>query len=148
MKAGATKFETERATWARERVFLEVGLSDPEAREIATMLHGRLPEEGRPDLGTWLKTAKGDPTKAPKALQPYLGGPPPAANPAPPAPGANPPPAGNPPPAPPRVETSPSAGNVVSADAIRAAAQQAARTGDWRTYEGLKAQVDAERTRR
>lgn len=143
LKALGTKYETERTGWARERAFLAAGVTDPEAQEIAALFHGRIPEAERPALDAWLGSIKADPSKAPKALQPYL------APPAPPAPqGGQAPP---PPPtqgAPPTVvrptETTPSAGLVVSADAISAAAAKALRTGDWKEYDALKASVESE----
>ena len=68
-----TTLETERTTRATERTLLEAGLTDPEAWDVATFLHGRLAADDRPELGAWLATAKAAPGEAPKALRPYLG---------------------------------------------------------------------------
>lgn len=54
------------------------GVTDPEAVTVARALHAALPEDGRPALPAWLGALKGDPTKAPKALQPYFAQPVPA----------------------------------------------------------------------
>lgn len=135
LRETAVKYETEAKAWASERTFLEVGISDPEARDIARILHERIPEAERPALDVWLRAAKQDPTTAPKALQPYLAAPPAAVA------AVAAPPTQRPPPATARAETAPSAGVAVSAEAIRASYRQALATGDWTAYDGLKAQV-------
>lgn len=63
----------DRASWDVERSLMDAGIVDQDGRDVARFLFDRLPEEGRPALGDWLKEAKADPSKAPKALQPYLG---------------------------------------------------------------------------
>ena len=148
----ATKYEAESKAWAAERTFLEVGVVDPEARELAAWAHGRIPEAERPELGAWLKTIKADPSKAPRALQPYFA----PANAAATNNAANTPAVGaggasggatasnataNPAPVTRPLETAPAAGGAVTAEAIRAAAAEASRTGNWATYDALKARV-------
>jgi hypothetical protein len=138
LRERAGKADADAKAWATERSFLEVGLSDPEARDIAALLHGKIPEGDRPPLADWLRAVKADPAKAPRALAPYLGtatkaeaGPAPAAGTrpvTPPAPAT-------------KIETTPAAGVAVSAEAIRAAAKR----GDWKTFDALRAQLDAEK---
>lgn len=62
------------ATWEEERGLMAAGLTDPEAIDVARLLHGRLPEEGRPTLGEWVGQLRESPDKAPRALAGYLGG--------------------------------------------------------------------------
>jgi len=134
----------ERTAWQEEKVFITTfGSADPEAMDVARTLFQRLPAEGRPDsLGTWLGEIKADPTKAPRALGPYL----PSASPAPaPAPGAAPAPA----PAPNPTGRAPGTqATVVTAEQLRAARDQAMKTNDWKAFHELSARVDAEKTRR
>lgn len=54
-----------------DTVIMGTGLADPEGRELARYLHGKLPPEGRPPIGEWLTGLKAEPTKMPKALAPY-----------------------------------------------------------------------------
>lgn len=140
LKTVAARYEADSKAWASEKAFLAVGLVDPEAQDIARVYHERIPEAERPALDVWLKSVKADPAKAPRGLAPFLSAP--GATGA--AAGATPPAAGRPI-VPPRVETAPAAGVAVSAEAIRAAYQQAMRTGDWKPYDGLKAQLHSER---
>lgn len=140
LRAAATALETERASWARERAFLGVGMIDPEAQDVAALVHGRIPEGERPPLDAWLRGLREDPAKAPKALAPYFA-PPPAAAPPPPAPGVAPPRAVS-------VETSAGAGPSVTAEAIKAAAANGLRTNDWTAYRALKAQLETELARK
>ena len=62
------------------------------AQDIARILHERIPEAERPELGTWLQDLRADPSKAPKALAPYLGAPASTGSPSTTAPPPQPPP--------------------------------------------------------
>lgn len=114
--------QTEAASWAEERALLGVGFTDAEAQDAARYAWSKLPEDKRhkDGIGAWLGEIKADPTKAPKILTPFIAQPP--TQPPSPRPGAgqNPPPAGN-----------------VDAAALRAAREQAQRTGDWSTWDKL-----------
>ena len=71
MQQGTAKmrdeYESERGLW-------RAGLTDPEGIEIARLLHGRLPAEGRPTLSDWLAGFASDASTAPRALAGYLPG--------------------------------------------------------------------------
>lgn len=69
-----SQIERDRSTWAEERAVYQAGITDPEAIDVARHLHARLPEKDRPAFADWLKSAKEDPTKAPKALSAYFQG--------------------------------------------------------------------------
>lgn len=121
------------SAWESERAVYRVGITDPEAVEIAKMLHGKLPEENRPPLADWLSAAKSDPSKAPKALQPYLAAQP-AASSSPPSPPAASAPPGR------QAATPPASGGTqMSADQVRALREQCQRTGDWKPWREAQA---------
>ena len=118
--------ETAAASWSEERTFLGVGLADPEGQALARTLHGLLPAEGRPDVGTWLR-GQIEGGQVHPALSHYFGGTARAPASAPAAPS----------PAPPMPRPSgaggtqpPSAAPVYSAEQIRALREEAQRTGD------------------
>lgn len=67
--------ETERASWAAERAVYQIGITDPEAIEVAQLYYAKLPADGRPPMADWLRGMREDTGKAPKALQPFLGAP-------------------------------------------------------------------------
>lgn len=127
------KYTADATSWETERSVYQLGIVDGEAIEVARHLHGRLPEQGRPTLADWLREAKADPAKAPKALQPYL------AAPAAPAPA----PTAQQAPAAPMATataqaaqrpgtTAPAAGQGrMDAAQIRQLREECARTGDW-----------------
>lgn len=144
----AQRYDTESRAWASERVFLSVGLTDPEGQDIARILHERIPEAERPAFDVWMKEIKADPSKAPRALAPYLDTSSSTSNTTATATATasatNTSNQQNRQTTTTRVETSPGAGAHVTPDAIRRAAQDAARSGDWSTYEALKKQVDSE----
>lgn len=136
LREKASRYDTESKAWATERAFLAVGLTDAEGQDIARILYERIPEAERPPLETWIKEIKADPSKAPKALAPYL------------AAGAANATATNAAagtvtktPAVPRVESTPAAGVQVTDKSISDAYKEALRTGDWKPYEALKASV-------
>lgn len=49
-----------------------LGLSDPEAIDVARFYHSRTPEENRPALTEWLKAIQAKPETIPPGLAPYL----------------------------------------------------------------------------
>ncbi len=75
LETAVASFQSREAEWTNERTMLEHGLMDGEAREVARLFYGKVPEADRPALGDWLGTLKADPAKAPKALAAYLGSP-------------------------------------------------------------------------
>lgn len=128
------EWETERAVWA-------VGLTDTEGIEIARHLHSKLPEKDRPKMADWLGNFKTDPSKAPKALQPYL----PQAEAPPETPkgqgpqgGQRPPPTtpngGGARPVPPAQGGAGAGSASYTAEQIRAIRERAQTTGDWKEY--------------
>ena len=133
------RLQAAEATWSQERDLMQAGLLDEEGRGVARYLYGQIPETERPKtIKEWLAVVKADPTKAPRALAGYLGAGAPAAG----APGT--PPAGQPP-APvqmPRTEVAgtqpPAAGQVWTAEAVRALKDEAVRTGDWSKYKAAQ----------
>lgn len=72
LKAQQDTLKAERESWGQTSTLLERGLNKAEARDAALFFHSRLPAEGRPELGAWLDEVKGDPSKAPAGLVPYL----------------------------------------------------------------------------
>lgn len=128
-----------------------MGLSDPDAQLVARTFHERIPEAERPPLGDWLSTIKADPSKAPKALTPYLGAPAPgsapAANPATPAPAAGGVRVAGAPVLPRSQESHASAGAPVTKEVIATAYRNAVRSGDWTQYDALQSAVLAEHDR-
>jgi hypothetical protein len=68
----AAKHAKDREAWTAEREFVSAGIADPDGIEVATMLYGRLPAEGRPGRADWIKSLQADVSKAPKPLTPYL----------------------------------------------------------------------------
>jgi hypothetical protein len=104
---------------------MRAGLTDPEAVDVARLLHGRLPVEGRPKLVDWVAGHGAKPEEAPLALRGYLGRAPAAVPKVPP--GSN----GNPSAPPPTGE--------VTAAMIREAREIGERSGDWTRYRALRA---------
>ena len=70
--AKAAQLERELTGAREEATLARAGWTDPEAVELARLYHGKLPEESRPDLVGWLGQLRSDPSKAPKALTPWL----------------------------------------------------------------------------
>lgn len=110
---------------------------DADGRAIARMLHGRLPEEGRPGLAEWVDGMKADPASRPRPLLAYFDTPtaplppPPVPPPALPRPGAH------------SDGEAPAAD--VSADAIRIARERFERTGDAAELRAMLARRDSSR---
>lgn len=69
LKAG---FAAKEQAWDRERAIFGAGITDPEAVDLVTYLHGKIPEATRPPMADWLTGIKADPTTAPKSLQSWL----------------------------------------------------------------------------
>lgn len=66
------QIEAQKAEHETDRALLEAGITDPEGRDVARYLYGRLDEEGRPPLSEWLGSFGEDRSAAPRALTPYL----------------------------------------------------------------------------
>lgn len=131
--------QRDAAKFGAELALTESGVTDPDGREVAMLLHGRLPEKDRPSIADWLKSFKEKPDSAPRPLQSYLA-----------APAAPPPAAGGgkaPPPKPAaggkQPDAPPPATSPIGAEAIRAAREQAQRTGDWAPVQELIKQAKA-----
>jgi len=65
-------YDQSKQDWNTDRELLTAGIRDEEGRDIARFLFSKLPEENKPELSEWLKTATSDPSSAPRALVPYL----------------------------------------------------------------------------
>lgn len=145
LKAASKK---DRESWDTERAVYSMGITDPEAIDLAKYFHGKLPEAGRPPLPDYLKGLKEDVSKAPKALAAYLT---PAASttvaegkeankepekktPAQGAPAGGRPAGGQAPNAGP-----PATGSQFSPEQIRALKDDAVRTKDWSKYREARA---------
>lgn len=131
--------QRDAAKFNAELALTENGIADSEGREVALMLHQRLPEKDRPPIADWLKGIKEKPEGAPRPLQPYLA-----------APAAQPPAGGGgkaPPPKPAaggkQPDAPPAASSPVSPEAIRTAREQAMKTGDWAPVQELMKQAQA-----
>lgn len=111
-----------------------IGHTDPEAVELVQWSYGRLPAEGRPELGTWLGAVKADPAQAPLAIKHLLGQQPgTSTQPAPPAP------VGAPRPQPAASPAGTPATNPVPSDADIARVREACvRSGDWTAWKEMK----------
>lgn len=113
-----------------------LGQTDPEAIELVQYAYGRLPQEGRPELATWLGAVKADPAQAPLAIKHLLSPVPVSQAPASvqgqgsprPQPAASP--AGNP-------QTNPTPSD---ADIARVR-EQCLRTGDWTAWKEMRKQL-------
>lgn len=140
MESQVASFDSERESWAQERGLMSLGLLDAEARDVAKLLHSRLPEDGRPSLVDWAATVMDGRSEMPRALQAYMRPPSTPSTPSTP-PAATPPPAPAATPAPPadsraQLASSPT-GSTVSRDALRAAKEHGVRTGDWQQFNDL-----------
>jgi hypothetical protein len=105
----------------------DAGLTDTLGREVARLVYSKLPEDGRPPMGDWLKGLRAEGADVPPPLRPYLTATStlsqtPLQTPAKPNPTGT---TGRAPPA---------AGNV-TAQAIRDAESDFRRTGDRSAYE-------------
>jgi len=67
-----TEYARNQSAWEQTKALMRGGLVDDDAQEVAMLFYGKLPEDDRPDLSTWLGGFKEDPTSMPRALQPYL----------------------------------------------------------------------------
>lgn len=104
----------------------DMGISDPEGRDIARYLHGRLGEDA-PALGEWVAAQKADPGSAHPSVRPFLPSTPVAT-----VPGAAEPAETSPPPAvpTPNAGTRPAPASAdVDSNALRQARERYQRTG-------------------
>jgi hypothetical protein len=143
LKAAQDTVKAERDAWTQERTMLERGLTSAEARDAALFFHSRLPAEGRPELAAWLDEIRQDPTKAQAGMRAYL---PQAAATTTAATTTTTTTAAQ---VQRRVESTPSAGSVVSVEAIRAAGERArsGRKEDLDALAALRARLAEERRR-
>jgi len=128
--------------WATTRSIYQTGLTDESGIEIAKLLHGKI--SNAPPIADWLEGFKADPASAPKGLASWFNAAPAAAPTPAPVAAAPPAPAPAPTPAPstPAAGTAPSSGaeatgQVISADAIRAASEQML-LGNRAPYEAMR----------
>lgn len=77
--AAAAEWALKEQAWNEERGIYKSGITDPDAIDVARLLHGKLDADTRPSLTEWLGGFSEDPTQAPKALRPYLAAPEPVA---------------------------------------------------------------------
>lgn len=141
LEEAQSRFTAATSAWDSERAVYQLGITDPEAIEVARHLHGRLPEQGRPPLAEWLRAAKDDPSTAPRALSPYLtstsppvapSAPQPAPSPAVSATGQRP------------AAVAPAAGQgALDAVQIRQLREECARTGDWSRWKEAQPAIRA-----
>lgn len=68
-------YSAKEARWQTKFDAVSIGF-DSEALEIAELLHSKMPAENRPALLDTLKAWKAEPSKAPRAMQMYIGVPP------------------------------------------------------------------------
>ena len=132
--------QTEVASLREDLSLSQVGFTDPEAITVARALYQTQPADGRPEsVADWIRSfAAEGASPAPRALAPYLPQPPPPAVEAPA-------PAGDlgrirsmvSPRALPPSSQHPGAPPSLTADSVRAAREEAARTGDWSGFRKL-----------
>ena len=127
------QIESERSTWAAERAVYQIGITDPEAIELAQLYHQKLPTDARPALADWLRGLRDEPGKAPKALQPFFTPQPAQSS------GNAAEPATRKAPAPVSAATSTTASGAVSGelsvDQVRQIMQRAKESGDWSEWD-------------
>lgn len=58
--------------YAEDLSMAEAGLTDPMGRDVARLVHGRLPEEGRPPLGDYLRGLRAEGAEVPAPLRAYF----------------------------------------------------------------------------
>jgi len=125
--------KADRAAWDQERTLLGAGLADAESQAVALAIFGALPEEQRkPGVGPWLAGLRAEGATIPRGLQPYLGQQQPAAKPGGQSAGG-----GGLPRAIAGGTQPPAATSGANAQAIRAAREQATKTGDWTAFNNL-----------
>lgn len=126
--------QAERDDYAERLQLHRVGLPDDDAVVVARALYARQPADGRPpSLSEWLTGLRQQPDAMPPALRPYLAPPAPAA-PAPAGPG------GVPKVLPPPQHSAPPSTDI-TAEQLRAAREEAQRTGDWTAFNALAARL-------
>lgn len=132
-EAQAKITQTEAQFTTFRTVASTIGHTDPEAVELVQWSYGRLPQENRPELATWLTGVKADPSAAPLAIKHLLTPVPVSQAPAPvQAPGSpRPQPAASPAGTP---QTNPTPSD---ADIARVR-EHCLRTGDWTAWKEMK----------
>lgn len=129
------ELQKQQSEFRVQSTLMDHGILDAEGRDVAQYLYGKLPEEGRPELADWIKSARENPDEAPKALRPYLG----TTEPVKPDPKSAP--EGTLPKSNAGVDPSGatrSTGPSFSADRIREIREEAQRTGDWSKYREIR----------
>lgn len=127
-------FQAAASAWEEERAVYHLGVTDPEAVSVARHFHSQLTGDSRPKFSDWLKSAKEDPSKAPKALAVYLTPPTPSAPAATSTPSTGQRPAA----------TAPAAtATKLESDQIRQLREECARTGDWSRWTEARAAIMA-----
>jgi hypothetical protein len=120
----------ERSTWAEERELMGQGLTDEEGISLVRHYYGRLPAESRPkSLGEYVASLRVEGAAVPKGLAPFVG--------AVAAPVAESPQARTMPRSTATGVAAPAA-PTVTAEALRAAREQAQRSGNWEPVKALQ----------
>jgi hypothetical protein len=120
----------ERSTWAEERELMGQGLTDEEGISLVRHYYGRLPAESRPkSLGEYVASLRVEGAAVPKGLAPFVG--------APAAAVAESPQARTMPRSTATGVAAPAA-PTVTAEALRAAREQAQRSGNWEPVKALQ----------
>lgn len=133
--------QRDAAKFTAELALSEHGIADPDGREVAMLLHSRLPEKDRPPIADWLKTFKEKPDAAPRPLRPYLSDPA-----APPAAGGGKAPPTKPAAGGKQPDAPPPASSPITPEAIRELREKAQRTGDWVPVQEAIKQANAMRS--
>jgi len=78
------KLDAANSRYDRHTLIAQHGVTDKDAVAAVEWQYGRLPEEGRPELGAWLDSFKEAPESVPTILRPLFAGAPPQGGGAPP----------------------------------------------------------------
>jgi len=140
LEVARTKIATMGAETDLNMALAERGF-DADGRSIIKMLHGNLPEEGRPSALAWVDGMKEDPTARPKPLLGYFDAQSVSASPETPAPKAKP----KLPRASRHASTTTDPSSDVTAEQLKAARIHGEKTGDWSKSKELIGLVDAPR---
>lgn len=147
IEALKTEHAAQTAAWQTDRGLMERGLMDDEGRDVARLIHGRLPAADRPDIGAWLDTLTTGGGDVPRALAGYLKPNTPPATTAPPAATTAPPataapilaklPASNNG----TTGAAPAAPQTLGVEKLREIRAECQRTGDWSPYQAIRDQL-------
>lgn len=125
-----TALRAERSTWAEERELMGQGITDEEGISLARHYYGRLPAESRPkSVGEYVASLRVEGAAVPKGLAPFVG--------APAASVAESHQARTMPRSTATGVAAPAA-PTVTAEALRAAREQAQRSGNWEPVKALQ----------